>query len=273
MRCKSVRVLLNNFLAVVSLFYAGFAASPAAAQTPAIVGSNVAMTVMARSDNGTAILRVNLADCTYSTTGRFFQWSPSAPVPLVDRTDGGVIATIRSARLRLYVSESIRVTLDLQADAGAAATSFTITPAVIHFADGLPRNLDVRARASLAARDLDGDVARLRSTGAPGTGIFTAQFDAPVPWGIPFATLITSISALGPLAEVGVAQPEPASGDYAPLPFPIQSITTQLGFQITANDRVTIATNFQTRPRTAILAEPGQNKIDDLSDDDLDDGE
>jgi hypothetical protein len=205
--------------------------------------SSVIFELEARSEIGTAIYTVKFAEGNWDEANNRFTWELKQPVSLYEPLSGELITTIRSARVRVFLSSVRRTLLDIGIDNGDADTFIVVrTPMVCHEgSEG--SNLEGAARASFGVKDKNGDGAVVCNVMQD--GMFLAQFNGTAPLGSTFTALVGSIEC-GPGGSGSASQSYPVSG-YAKIDAPIRDFSGRVSFMVSASDACDGSTSWAVR--------------------------
>lgn len=199
------------------------------------------------------VFNVSQADGTWQ--GGSFLWVlPQVQPIFADDGSGQLIATLSTEGGGTFIAitpgsgrSAAQVNLGFAMQSGGAPTTFTVKSALLTL-DSPLANPQGRASVGINVSDADGDGAILTGYGPTG-GAYLAQYNGFVPWGTTFDESIASIVTPDPFGT--------ASGwndtDWQPIAATVANMSTQVRFQLTANDFASGTSNFQIVPEPAGL--------------------
>ncbi len=168
-----------------------------------------------------------------------FRWSLAGTQTL--RTPGGrELGRLTNASFELEQDPAI--TLQFAVQAGAAATEFEITSALLSF-DTL---IDPIGRASAAITATDGgiDGAQLDGQYAP-SGSYLAAFNGLAEAGTRFTTLVPSVTSPSAGSFTQSENFPLPPGSFQTIPGAVSSMSAQVRFRLSAGDTASGTTNYQ----------------------------
>jgi len=175
-----------------------------------------------------------------------FSWVLDYEVVMQDQTNGNVIGVMKQASIQ-YIADP-QVNLNFLVTAGSVDTDFTITSGLLSFSGINPA--DARASAAVTVTDNDGDGALLLGNHGPDGKAFRSFYNGLVPGaGTEFVSLVSSVAA-GPFDTNDVTENVP----FTNIGGPITSMSTQLKFNVSANDDANGTTNFEVIPEPGTFA-------------------
>jgi hypothetical protein len=231
---------------VLALGFMALAVSAASASVSPVIFQIVASNV-----NGSTTFSVPSTDLVSDPPGQ--RWILPAPVNL--STPGNFIGTLTAATLRIVDDSQNfpRILLNFELYAGDLDAQFVVTSPLIYGLT-LPAALSQgRATAGFTLTDYsDGVPAELRGLGAPGHGIFTADYNGMVPTGTEFANLVAGLSVDGG-GTVTASESQPPVGWLA-IGQDVHDISDMFGFTLTARDLMSTSTTYVVTPEPGALA-------------------
>lgn len=214
---------------------------------PAMAGlSEVVLSITAVNSIGRASYTVTVGSDPWDALqpGEHWGWSLGAPLEL--RASGGeLVACLNSAELTVFYDPQVNLVFSVQA--GGLDTTFLIQSALLSFPTIY--NAEGRASASFTVTDGGGGGAVLSPLGS---GAYLAQYNGFVPGGTTFTESISQIVA----PEFGTQTQNanvPPSG-YLSIANPVNDMSAQVSFMLTAFDLASGTTNFEIVPEPSALA-------------------
>jgi hypothetical protein len=174
-----------------------------------------------------------------------YDWDLGTQIPLKDPTSGALIATLNKASVGLVADPAIG--LGFNVTSGPAATSFTVTSALLSFPAISPAV--GRASAQVGVTDSGADGATLKGEHTTGAA-YRAQYNGFVPGGSDFANLIRSVTA-GPGGVAGGSEEQPPGGGYMPIVGAVSNMSAQWKFNLSGDDTANGSSIYE------IIPEPG----------------
>jgi hypothetical protein len=209
--------------------------------------SNVVFRIEATNAAGSGSFEVTKDKLKFNPQTGTYTWNLPAPITLTGV--GGPVAVLDGADLTL--KSDPQVSLGFAVLSGMTTTTFIIESALLSFPPIPAGVAEGRASAALSVTDLDNNGATLQGLGAPGTGVYLAQYNGFVPNGTTFASLLYRVFA-SPGGSGGGSQNYPQSG-YLSIPNDVKDMSAQLAFTLTANDSGSGTSNFEIIPEPASL--------------------
>ncbi len=220
--------------------------------------------------NGAAHGKVELTIADGYWDGTDYYWTLPAPVTITDGQTPDFIGTLLSANVVMSFAEEFEIELDFGALAGAADTSFVVVTPKLNMDDISAARAQAAASVSMTLTDTgsgESSYAWVRSSGIPGTGMYSAWYTNPDGDATRFFQGLSQlfVSSGG---TVTATQMDPQFG-YRPVGEGVSEIWSDVSFWVTANDLVFGVTRFAVPEPPAC---PGDLTGDGLVDlDDLDD--
>lgn len=211
--------------------------------------SGVVFEVMAQNANGTGHYQLNAGDLNYNSTTNKWWWSTTSAISIVDDVTSMPIATLSDVSI-VYV-EDPQVSFGFQVQAGSTNTTFTISSGVLSFATIDPA--EAFATAGITLTDNNGNGAILTGMNGGG-GAYVSQYNGEVPGGTTFAEFFTSPIVAGINGSNSVNAEFPGGGAFASIGVPVNDISAQFRFTLTAGDSASGTSNFTVIPAPGGLA-------------------
>ncbi len=206
-------------------------------------GADDMLVIRASSGLGSGQLALQSSSLVYDPAQATWRLSFAGPRNIVSES-GAVIASISAGDL--WVRSSSQIDLNLTVVSGAAQASIDIESIDLSFAR-IPANLaQARARARCHVYDLNGNGAQLLSNGTPGEGVFRGLVNPYRDGAATFSQLVGFVSC-GPNGNAYGQQLDPPSGTRA-VGAAVDSFAVDMGFLLSAGDRVVISTTFDVDP-------------------------
>lgn len=225
---------------ILSLFFLPIFAAPAFAGGVSI--SNVVFRIEASNANGTGFYEATFDQGVYIPDPGIFIWS-GGPQQINDDS-GRPIALLGQASTTIV--EDPVIGMGFTVTAGLSDTTFTITSANVSFPAYNPAL--VSASGSLGVTDQNNNGATL--TGQYGGGkAYLTQYNALIPGGTTFATLVDSFAA-GAGGSNGNGE---NTGDIV-INSAVFSMNSQIQFTLSAGDLANGTVNFTVKPEPATAA-------------------
>lgn len=203
--------------------------------TPA---SSVLVTVDAQADGRSAQY---IAEFDVATIDGQYNWGLEEPVILTDQQTGTQLGTLWT--LGLVYKGDPAIAMDFSLEAASAATSFTITSALLNFPT--ISNPLAYATGALTLTDLDQDQASLAGLlggGATYQGMFN---NSAASW----ANLLTLPVNAPQFGSVGVSDRTPVTaGTWGSVGSPVSSMQAKFSFQLSDHDSASGTSMFEVVP-------------------------
>lgn len=200
--------------------------------------------IEASSAAGAASLRIELEEAGWTGGSMSLSYQLPEALDLIDPDSGAVIARLRAAKLSML--RCGRIDLSFEADAGASLTEFRFRSGGLYFPQVESAAAEAKAKATFTIRDMDNNYAHLLGLGTPGTGAYFARFNGRGDGAPQFSNLVASAYISGG-GTATAWQNDPPSG-YRAAGASVESLSVDLGFTLTPNDRVTLSSSFDLIP-------------------------
>ena len=204
--------------------------------------SEIVFEIAANNVAGGGAFQVRESEGTWN--GDVFTWILEEPVNIMDGQM--LIATLETAEVMLQADPQVNLGFSVQAS--DVNTAFTITSALLSFPT--INNAEGRASAAFTVTDTNFTGATLTGIG-PNGGAYLAQYNGFVPGGATFAEGIELIEAPQGGSMIGVIN-VPEIG-FLPIADPVDDMSTQINFMLTAHDLASGTSNFEIVPEPSGL--------------------
>lgn len=201
------------------------------------------LVIRASSSLGSGQLALQSSSLIYDPAVETWRLSFAEPRSILSE-NGAVVATISAGDI--WFRNSSQLEMNLTAVAGAAQASIDIESIDLSFARIPADAAQARARARCHVYDLNGNGAQLISNGTPGQGVFSALLNPDRSNAATFAQLVGFVTC-GANGNAYGQQLDPPSGTRA-VGADVDGFAVDMGFLLTAGDRVVITTMFDIDP-------------------------
>ncbi len=201
-----------------------------------------AFRIEASSELGNGSIEISASELIYNPIQDSYSWQMAGPRDIRSES-GALIGTLNQANV-LYVVDPI-ITLNFLATAGGAATTFTITSALLSFPTINPA--EAQASAGITVTDNNGDGATIAGL-LPGSRTYGSNYNGLL--ATPFAYLASGVSAAPNQTAINAE-----SFGFATIGA-VSDMSSQWDFRLTAFDSASGTSRYEVRavPEPATLA-------------------
>jgi hypothetical protein len=211
--------------------------------------SDVVFSVEATNDAGSGTFEVFEEDLVFNPVQGIYTWSLPSEVTIMDGMTP--VAVLQGANIAYQEDPALQIGFTVLS--GTSDTEFVVKSALLSFST-IPADLaEGRASAGYTVTDLTGDGASVMGVGAPGTGIYRADYNGFVPTGETFSSLVATVSA-GPFGTGTGSQNDPPGVGFRPVGDDVFDMSAQSRFVLTAGDAAGSTANFIIVPEPASIA-------------------
>ncbi|MBI5864676.1 MAG: hypothetical protein HZB38_09235 [Planctomycetes bacterium] len=253
-------LMRGRVVGLCALGFAGFGQAAFGDLSPVIFRAEAISAV------GDGVVEISLDEGYWDPVDGSYTYFQNDPIPVISEATGEVVATVLNIDLLLRNSPVNEVQLGFVVEAGHDSTTFHIDAPINRFLSIPAAEARGRATASFTIADMDGDFAMLVGSGPPGTGAYTASYNAAADDpGSPFTNLVYFVYAGQDSSATG-SQNDPPAG-YRPIGSIVRSSTVEISFEMTANDLASSTTRFVIPDRSrACPADIDADQDVDISD-------